>query len=109
MLDAQRRIAELEAAHAAEVARSQRLEQQIGQLLEQLAALTQRVAELTERLGQNSRNSLPCQVRDWFRAVRAAREEPGHPRELTDRERHHEERGGLGARLIARRRFGNGS
>ena len=56
-MDAQRRIAELEAAHAAEVARSQRLEQQIGQLLEQLAALTQRVAELTERLGQNSRNS----------------------------------------------------
>jgi transposase len=56
-LDAQRRIAELEAAHAAEVARSQRLEQQIGQLLEQLAALTQRVAELTERQGQNSRNS----------------------------------------------------
>jgi transposase len=56
-LDAQRRIAELEAAHAAEVARSLRLEQQIGQLLEQLAALTQRVAELTERLGQNSRNS----------------------------------------------------
>jgi transposase len=56
-LDAQRRIAELEAAHAAEVARSQRLEQQIGQLLEQLAALTQRVAELTERLGKNSRNS----------------------------------------------------
>jgi small-conductance mechanosensitive channel len=37
------------------VARSQRLEQQIGQLLEQLAALTQRVAELTERLAQNSR------------------------------------------------------
>jgi transposase len=57
VLDAQRRIAELEAAHAAEVARSHRLEQQIGELLEQLAALTQRVAELTERLGQNSRNS----------------------------------------------------
>jgi transposase len=56
-LDAQRRIAELEVAHAAEVARSHRLEQQIGQLLEQLAALTQRVGELTERLGQNSRNS----------------------------------------------------
>jgi transposase len=56
-LDAQRRNAELEAAHAAEVARSHRLEQQIGQLLEQLAALTQQVAELTERLGQNSRNS----------------------------------------------------
>ena len=56
-MDAQRRIAELEAAYAAEVARSQRLEQQIGQLLEQLAALTQRVAALTERLGQNSRNS----------------------------------------------------
>jgi len=56
-LDAQRRIAELEAAHAAEVARSHRLEQQIGQLLEQLTALMQRVAELTERLGQNSRNS----------------------------------------------------
>jgi hypothetical protein len=56
-LDAQRRIAELEAAHTAEVARSHRLEQQIGQLLEQLTGLTQRVAELTERLGQNSRTS----------------------------------------------------
>ena len=56
-MDAQRRIAELEAAHAAEVARSQRLEQQIGHLLEQLTVLTQKVAELTERLGQNSRNS----------------------------------------------------
>lgn len=56
-MDAQRRNAELEAAYAAEVARSHRLEQQIGQLLEQLTMLTQRVAELTERLGQNSRNS----------------------------------------------------
>jgi len=46
-------VAELEA----ERARSQRLELQIGQLLEQVTALTARVAELTERLGQNSRNS----------------------------------------------------
>lgn len=52
-MDTQRLIAELDA----ERSRSQRLEQQIGELLEQVAALTQRVAELTERLGQNSRNS----------------------------------------------------
>jgi transposase len=63
-VDAQRRIAELEAAlaaagadRAAEWSRSLRLEQQIGELLGQVTALTQRVAELTERLGQNSRNS----------------------------------------------------
>jgi transposase len=56
-MDAQRRIAELVAERDAERARSQRLEQQIGALLEQVAALTQRVAELTERLGRNSRNS----------------------------------------------------
>ena len=41
----------------AERARSERLELQIGALLEQVTALTQKVAELTERLGQNSRNS----------------------------------------------------
>jgi len=52
-LDTQRLIAELDA----ERARSQRLELQIGALLEQVTALTQKVAELTERLGQNSRNS----------------------------------------------------
>jgi len=56
-MDAQRRIAQLEAEWDAERSRSQRLEQQIGELLEQITALTQRVAELTERLGQNSRNS----------------------------------------------------
>jgi transposase len=63
-VDAQRRIAELEAALAAsgadrdaERSRSLRLEQQIGELLGQVAALTQRIAELAERLGQNSRNS----------------------------------------------------
>jgi transposase len=56
-MDAQRRIAELEAERDAERQRSQRLEQQIGELLEQVAALTQRVAELTEQLGRNSRNS----------------------------------------------------
>jgi transposase len=63
-VDAQRRIAELEAAlvaagadRDAERARSERLELQIGALLGQVAALTQKVAELTERLGQNSRNS----------------------------------------------------
>jgi transposase len=56
-MDAQRRIAEFEAELEAERSRSQRLEQQIGALLEQVAALTQRVAELTERLGRNSRNS----------------------------------------------------
>jgi chromosome segregation ATPase len=49
-LDAQGLTAELEA----ERARSRRLEDQIGALLEQVAALTQKVAELTERLGQNS-------------------------------------------------------
>ena len=64
MVDAQHRIAELEAALAAssadreaERSRSLRLEQQIGELLGQVTALTQRIAELTERLGQNSRNS----------------------------------------------------
>jgi transposase len=56
-MDAQRRIVDLEAKLEAERSHSQRLEQQIGELLEQVAALTQRVAELTERLGQNSRNS----------------------------------------------------
>jgi transposase len=53
VVDAPRLVAELEA----ERARSQRLELQIGQLLEQVTALTARVAELSERLGQNSRNS----------------------------------------------------
>ncbi len=63
-MDAQRRIAELEAAlvasgaaRDAERVRSERLELQIGALLEQVTVLTQKVAELTERLGQNSRNS----------------------------------------------------
>lgn len=56
-MDAQRRIAELEGERDAERARSERLELQIGALLEQVTALTQKVAELTERLGQNSRNS----------------------------------------------------
>jgi len=54
-MDAPRLITELELE--TERARSQRLELQIGQLLEQVTALTARVAELTERLGQNSRNS----------------------------------------------------
>lgn len=49
-MDAQDRIAELEAERDAERARSERLELQIGELLEQ-------VAKLTERLAQNSRNS----------------------------------------------------
>ena len=39
-MDAQRRNAELEAELEAERSRSQRLEQQIGALLEQVAALT---------------------------------------------------------------------
>lgn len=56
-MDAQRHIVDLEAKLEAERSHSQRLEQQIGDLLEQVAALTRRVAELTERLGQNSRNS----------------------------------------------------
>jgi transposase len=56
-LDAQHRIAELEAELEADRAHSRRLEQQLGALLEQVAALTRQVAELTERLGQNSRNS----------------------------------------------------
>ncbi len=63
-MDAQRRIVELKAAllaadadRDAERARSERLELQIGALLEQVMTLTQKVAELTERLGQNSRNS----------------------------------------------------
>ncbi|HEX4416256.1 MAG TPA: IS66 family transposase [Kofleriaceae bacterium] len=56
-MDAQLRIAELEAELEAERARSQRLELQIGVLLEQVAVLTAQVAAQTERLGQNSRNS----------------------------------------------------
>jgi len=56
-MDAQDRIAELEAERDAERSRNERLERQIGALLEQVAALTAKVAELTERLGQNSRNS----------------------------------------------------
>ena len=50
MLDAQQRIAELEAALAARDA-------QIAALLAQVEALTRQVAELTQKLAQNSRNS----------------------------------------------------
>ena len=50
LLDAQQRIAELEAALAAKDA-------QIAALLAQVEALTKQVAELTEKLAQNSRNS----------------------------------------------------
>lgn len=56
-MDAQHRIAELEAALAASQSRERLLAQQVEALLAQVAALTQKVAELTERLGQNSRNS----------------------------------------------------
>jgi transposase len=56
-MDAKRHLSEVEAERDAERLRSERLEQQIGALLEQVTALTQKVAELTERLGQNSRNS----------------------------------------------------
>lgn len=71
MLDAQHRIAELEATVAAQDARIAEqdaaiaakdvrileLEQQVAMLMAQVAALTKQVAELTEKLGQNSRNS----------------------------------------------------
>jgi transposase len=50
LLDAQQRIAELEAALAARDA-------QIAALLAQVEALTRQVAELTQKLAQNSRNS----------------------------------------------------
>jgi transposase len=56
-LDAQHRIAELEAVVAAKDARILELEQQVAMLMAQVAALTKQVAELTEKLGQNSRNS----------------------------------------------------
>jgi transposase len=70
-LDAQHRIAELEAtvaardariaaqdaAIAAKDARILELEQQVAMLMAQVAALTKQVADLTEKLGQNSRNS----------------------------------------------------
>jgi transposase len=63
-LDAQHRIAVLEAALAAKDAeieakdaRIAELEAQVATLSAQVAALTRQVAELTEKLGQNSRNS----------------------------------------------------
>jgi len=70
-LDAQHRIAELEAtvaaqdariaaqdaAIAAKDARILELEQQVAMLMAQVAALTKQVGELTEKLRQNSRNS----------------------------------------------------
>jgi transposase len=56
-LDAQHRIAELEATVAARDARIVELEAQVAALLTQVATLARQVAELTEKLGQNSRNS----------------------------------------------------
>jgi transposase len=70
-LEAQHRIAELEATVAAQSARIAEqdaeiaakdariveLEQQVTMLMAQVAALTKQVGELTEKLGQNSRNS----------------------------------------------------
>jgi transposase len=56
-LDAQQRIAELEAVVAAKDAEIAALKAQVATLLAQVAALTKQVADLTEKLGQNSRNS----------------------------------------------------
>ncbi len=63
-MDAQQRIAELEATVAAKDAqlaakdaRIGELEAQVAALMAQVAALAKQVAELTEKLGQNSRNS----------------------------------------------------
>lgn len=63
-MDAQQRIAELEATVArqdAEIsskdARISDLEAQVAALMAHVAALTKQVADLTEKLGQNSRNS----------------------------------------------------
>lgn len=56
-MDAQHRIAELEATVAARDARIVELEAQVAALLTQVATLARQVAELTEKLGQNSRNS----------------------------------------------------
>ena len=64
MLDAQQRIADLEATVArqdaelkAKDARIAELEAQVAALMAHVAALTKQVAELSEKLGQNSRNS----------------------------------------------------
>ena len=60
-MDAQQRIAELEAALAAKDAEFEAAlvakDAEIAALTAQVAALIKQVAELTERLGQNSRNS----------------------------------------------------
>ena len=56
-MDAQHRIAELEATVAAKDARIGALEEQVATLMASVAALTKQVADLTEKLGQNSRNS----------------------------------------------------
>ncbi len=63
-MDAPQRIAELEAAVAAQDAllatkdaRISELEAQVTALMAHVAALTKQVAELAEKLGQNSRNS----------------------------------------------------
>ena len=60
-MDAQHRIAELEAAHTARDAEFAAMlaakDAVIEALLAQVAELTRKVAELTEKLGQNSRNS----------------------------------------------------
>jgi len=56
-LDAQQRIAELEAIVAAKDARIVELEAQVATLMAQVGTLTKQVAVLAEKLGQNSRNS----------------------------------------------------
>lgn len=60
-MDAQQRIAELEAALAAKdaeiAANKVEFEQQLAALMAQVTALTRQVADLTEKLAQNSRNS----------------------------------------------------
>ena len=56
-MDAQQRIAELEAALVAKDAALVVKDAEIAALTAQVAALTKQVAELAEKLGQNSRNS----------------------------------------------------
>jgi transposase len=56
-LDAQQRIAELEAIVVAKDAEIDALKEQVATLMATVASLTKQVADLTEKLGQNSRNS----------------------------------------------------
>ena len=78
--DAQQRIAELEAALATRDA-------QIAALMAQVAALTKQVADLTEKLGQNSRNSHLPPSSDPPGSAGKAGGSSGKPRSKSERKR----------------------